>query len=109
MVICGLLPVFSHIHFTRHFSILFIPIVSKELSDEDKGLLKDEGIYLSPSSNSRKRKHLRTEGEEFSGAMKSVGNGDLETQWQEVKQFMDPNTQLKGVEKGRYAPKVSII
>lgn len=85
----------------------FSSSVSKELSEEDKSLLKDDGVYLPSVGHKRKRRHLQsTEG---SSDGKKLKNDHLESRWQEVKQYLDPNPHLKGVDLRRYAPKVLCI
>lgn len=85
--------------------------VSESLLEEDKALLEEEGVAL-PSQYQRKRKRQHHGGSERT----SKRSGDetetstrtvAEHQWETVKQYLDPNPQLKGVEEGRYADKVS--
>ena len=85
--------------------------VSHELSSSDKALLEEEGLSL-PQNYHRKRKskHIDSgavEGGQSSNGKQSSGTTTSEKQWEEVKQYLDPNPQLKGVDKGRYATKVS--
>ena len=85
--------------------------VSRELSSSDKAVLEEEGASL-PQLNHRKRKSKHFDGDQ-SGSRKQpsgttiLGNTTSETQWEEIKQYLDPNPHLKGVDKGRYATKVS--
>ena len=92
--------------------------MSCELSSSDKALLEEEGVSL-PQHRHRKRKskHVDSdavEGEQGSsreqpgsGSTGLVNASTSEKQWEDVKQYLDPNPQLKGVDKGRYATKVS--
>ena len=88
--------------------------MSQELSSADKALLEEDGVSL-PSRRRRKRKcHPPGDGED---ELTSEAGNDTTTQpatgrhseqqWAQVKQYMDPNPQLKGIEQGRYAAKVS--
>ena len=80
--------------------------MSQELSLEDKALLAEEGVSL-PSPHQRKRRREQC-GLDGDGDTSATTTKTLETkkQWADVKQYLDPNPQLKGVEKGRYAAKV---
>lgn len=87
--------------------------VSQELSSADKVLLEEDGVSL-PSRYQRKRKWQQLGGSEderasktSDSAAKSSPGRCSEQKWEEVKQYLDPNPQLKGVEEGRYATKVS--
>ena len=84
--------------------------MSRELSSSDKALLEEEGVSL-PQHHHRKRKSKHIDGEQSSsrkpGGTTVLGNTTSEKQWEEVKQYLDPNPQLKGVDKGRHATKVS--
>ncbi len=93
--------------------------MSHELSSSDKALLEEEGASL-PQHYHRKRKSKHIESDtvkgEYSGSRVQPGRGTTSLlvnaatsgkQWEDVKQYLDPNPQLKGVDKGRYATKVS--
>ena len=91
--------------------------VSRELSSSDKALLEEEGVSL-PQHLRRKRKTRHVDGgaedgptSSSSSSSKASGTRNTtsahpEGQWEEIKQYLDPNPQLKGVDKGRYATKV---
>lgn len=53
----------------------------------------------------RQRKRER-EGEGEGEVGEQVKKEKAEAEWQEVRSLMDPNPQLKGVDPGKYAPKV---
>ena len=89
--------------------------VSRELSSSDKALLGEEGVSL-PERYHRKRKSRHVDsGAEGGHSSKASGSTALADtsphpvqQWEEVKQYLDPNPQLKGVEKGKYSTKVRL-
>ena len=97
---------------------IILNTVSRELSSSDKALLEEEGVSL-PQHRHRKRKskHIDSDAvkEEQGSSREQPGSGSTglvnasssEKQWEDVKQYLDPNPQLKGVDKGRYATKVS--
>ena len=79
--------------------------VSQGLTPADKALLEEDGVCL-PSHRERKRKRKYLD-EHVSGNSEGIGASSLsEQKWEEVKQYLDPNPQLKGTEKGKYAIKV---
>ena len=82
--------------------------VSQELSSSDKALLEEEGVSL-PEYYRRKRKSTNVHSDVVSGlgSSKSCRTTGSDKNWEEVKQYLDPNPQLKGLDKGRYATKVS--
>ena len=83
--------------------------------------MEEEGISL-PRKWERRRKRRKgrerseeggVEGGECSKGEASKDNEVMEREkkdkeWHEVRKFMDPNPQLKGVDAGTYAPKVKI-
>jgi hypothetical protein len=95
--------------------------VSRELSSSDKALLEEEEGASLPQHYHRKRKSKHIDSDtvegEYSGSRRQPpGSGTTSIlvnaatsgkQWEDVKQYLDPNPQLKGVDKGRYATKVS--
>ena len=56
----------------------------------------------------RQRKRER-EGEGEGEVGEQVKKEKAEAEWQEVRSLMDPNPQLKGVDPGKYTPKVCCI
>ena len=87
--------------------------MTKELSSADRAILEDDGVSLS-SRHRRKRKYdlprdgdaeVTDCGKTGAAAIHTV-SGTHSEQWEEMKQYFDPNPQLKGVEQGRYAVKV---
>lgn len=72
--------------------------------------MEEEGVTL-PQGVRRKGKRRRGgEGEKEKGVYKVTESGEsLEAEWKEVRSFMDPNPQLRGVALGRYAPKVETL
>ena len=73
--------------------------------------MEDDGVTL-PSRHQRKRKcDLPRDGDvEVTDRGKATAHtvsGTHSEQWEDMKQYFDPNPQLKGVEQGRYAVKVS--
>ena len=80
--------------------------VSQELTPADKALLEEEGVCL-PSHRQRKRKQQSPADEHVcTDSGTSAKNSHSEQRWEDVKQYLDPNPQLKGIEKGKYATKV---
>ena len=55
-----------------------------------------------PRGRKRKGKRNRSWERDRQGEDK----GSSEQEWEEVRSLLDPNPQLKGVELGKYAPKV---
>ena len=91
--------------------------VSRELSLLDQALLEEEGVSL-PQHPHRKRKlkhfdrgvedgHSSSSSSSKASGTTATTSAHSEKQWKEIKQYLDPNPQLKGVDKGRYATKVS--
>lgn len=72
--------------------------------------MEEEGIRL-PRGVRRKGKRRRGgEGGKEEGVHKVTESREsLEAEWKEVRSFMDPNPQLRGVSLGRYAPKVETL
>ena len=76
------------------------------MSLEDKALLEEEGVSL-PSRHQRKRRRQQYDRDGDGDTCGAVSkSSETKKQWEEVKQYLDPNPQLKGVEEGRYAAKV---
>lgn len=71
--------------------------------------MEEQGISL-PRVARRKGKRVRgCEGEKErmqKGKKGTGGEESLGSEWREIRSLMDPNPQLKGVELGKYAPKV---
>ena len=80
-------------------------VVSQKLSEADRKVLKEEGVSL-PRVGRRKGRRRERE-REREGEGDTEGRGKAEAEWQEVRRLMDPNPQLKGVDPGKYAPKVT--
>ena len=55
----------------------------------------------------RERKREESEGE--GGGEGQVKKEKAEAEWHEVRSFMEPNPQLKGVDPGKYAQKVQCV
>ena len=94
---------------------MFCHAVSHELTAMDKALLESEGVCLAGEKGQRKRKQRRDGVERemkpdardgIEREMKPEARDGIEGRWCEVKRYLDPNPQLKGVDLGRYAAKV---
>lgn len=94
--------------------------VSRELSSSDKDILAKDGVKLPRNAErvSRKRlqqKTLETDTSSMSspsqqGASASGHSGKTtEPKWEELKNYLDPNPQLKGWDKGKLLPKVRTL
>ena len=84
--------------------------MSQQLSEADREVLEEEGVSL-PGKRGKKRRR-RTERDGGKGEDEERYGEDViskkDKEWREVRQYMDPNPQLKGIDPGRYAPKVGI-
>lgn len=89
--------------------------MTKELSSADRAILEDDGVSLPSRYQRKKRKcdlptdsgvEVTGRGETSAAAAHTV-SGTHSEQWEEMKQYFDPNPQLKGAEQGRYGVKVS--
>lgn len=77
-------------------------------------MLEEEGVSLPRKWGKKKRKRRgesRREGKESGRSEDGERSRDdamdeRDKEWREVRQYMDPNPQLKGIEPGKYAPKV---
>lgn len=76
--------------------IYFLLIVSRELTEQDKEVLSEEGVTLPVASRKRSRpvSHdpVRASGSKGS----SKPSEKAEKKWQELKHYLDPNPQLRG-------------
>lgn len=72
--------------------------------------MEEEGVSL-PRGVRRKGKRRRGGEEEKEKEVHKVTESreSLEAEWKEVRSFMDPNPQLRGVALGKYAPKVETL
>ena len=84
------------------------------MSEDDRRVIEEEGVILPRARGKRRRKMRGDEKEERKteqGGEKeektTEGGSVLETEWRDVRKYMNPNPHLKVIEPGRYAPKVS--
>ena len=67
-----------------------------------------------PRVGRKKQRWREREREESEREGEGEGEGQVkkekaEAEWHEVRSFMEPNPQLKGVDPGKYAPKVQCV
>ena len=86
---------------------MFFYIVCDDFSESDKEILAKEGLTLPKSSSCRKRKTL-SKSLDYSSSGSVCSSKTIE-KWQEVKKYLDPNPQLKGLDEGRLCEKVRFI
>lgn len=105
--ICMFIILFFFYYFKLH------RLVSRELSDMDKHLLAEDGVTIPDLGHSRKRKrtHHQPGSSRDSQVLPEAKEAnpvhkESEKKWNEVKKYLDPNPQLRGWDKGRYADKV---
>ena len=79
-------------------------IVSQQLTESDRKIMEEQGVSL-PRGRRKKGKRRREGKTEEKERRDSSGSG-AEVEWSEVRTFINPNPQLKGVALGKYAPKV---
>lgn len=105
------------------FRSALVYVVSKELSTAEKKQLElVDGVSLPPAKRKRRRGHRepqttgtvffslfsylsKHEGKYFLAASDKT-TAITEAKWKEVKQYWEPNPQLRGTDLGRHAPKV---
>lgn len=75
--------------------------MSSELSESEKQVLAEEGVHLPHRGKKRSREKppMTSEG-------KGSSSTKLESKWQEVKKYLDPNPHLKSYDEGMSAQKV---
>lgn len=75
--------------------------VSKELSTAEKKQLElVDGVSLPPAKRKRRRGHREPQ-----TTASDKTTAITEAKWKEVKQYWEPNPQLRGTDLGRHAPK----
>ena len=77
----------------------------------DKHLLSEDGVTIPELDHPRKRKRTHHPPESSSDGRlwiedREVKSKESERRWSEVKKYLDPNPQLRGWDKGKYADKV---
>ena len=77
--------------------------MAKELTDLDKELLAADGVKLPNTSRKRKRPSSQPDPGDTEDKPEC---SNVERRWGELRPFLDPNPQLRGLDKGRYAEKV---
>ena len=87
--------------------VFYTLVVSQKLSKEDKDILREEGVSL-PRVGRKKQRRRKSEGEREGEGQGQEKKEKVEAEWHEVRSLMEPNPQLKGVELGKYAPKVRL-
>lgn len=80
----------------------------------DKHLLAEDGVTIPGLDHRRKRKRTHQPPGSSSDAQlwfeaREAKSKESERRWSEVKKYLDPNPQLRGWDKGKYADKVKVV